>query len=336
MMTRRAMFWLPVVMLTACSRLSPQTDVSGTEASDGIPTMRPWRYQGIPYVGSDALKQILFRLEGYAGSQELARGIARFYGDYLELYENPLLNFSATTTGLKQDDSMQLEYISIELGTSTPSLVESLVHELLHLIPWMRGWPIPYRPDNPLPFEVVQFGDPAVRDVPLRIYDRIRHETHNVLAHEMMIDEFIGFGFARENFIRSVPPENLEEIVTTETRTRVNLHPALNVVSFSQWSSRYLFHWMATRHGRGAEAERKTDDVIEWGRMVHPDLPNVAAAIRALVISGGFRDLQQYPIESNNLLKLMKVPPYTKFVVLEGRETGRPVGVEWATPIEKS
>jgi len=144
-------------------------------------------FEGLLYDGADARALILDMLSNRSPCSKLARNVTSFFGEDLRLSTYPDAAYSSVYTYTVDDK------VHIRLGLASDRVMESLVHELLHLELLREGFP---RLD--------------IHDTP---QNRDAFHSHyglfNYLQHEVMYPMYVSLGLGSSRFLAEVPSKGV-------------------------------------------------------------------------------------------------------------------------------
>jgi hypothetical protein len=261
--------------------------------------------------GDHAYREISSKLLGYPVAQRLLQEVYEFYGHSLSYIESRYFTSTIFTIHL-QHEPVALKSAEIQLQLGTDLLAEPLAHELLHLRLPRLGFPL---------VEVVE--------VPLHLNDYARdflemcHWVVNLVQHEINFGSFTALGFDPAHFLaKAKEPIDYGKFLNPEFH---NAYP--EEVDFPWWCIEYLRHAFTASHGGSEEHLLYARDTLDWGSRLYPELKPVTDEISGWFQKGVFKDPGQYPREVNFLLRLMRIPQFTGWVLLQPSSPRIPVAV---------
>jgi hypothetical protein len=262
--------------------------------------------------GDAAAGRIMDRLSDTPKARAMASEVTAFYGDCLRYQESPNLPSSLFEIRL-QHYPIGLEYARIGLRLGTDRTAEALSHELLHLRLGMLGYPMGELVR--IPNEMVSYADHLV------IMQAI---AGNLLHHELIFETFLDLGFKKDRFLAPESPPDYKALIP---KLLLFCGDATEL-EFPWWCVEYLGHWLSTRHGHGKRSGIYADDAMRWASRHHPEIAEATDGMRKIVESGKLRDVKEYPRLVNKLLKLMRIPRYTRWVNIIPGGHGSPTAVK--------
>jgi hypothetical protein len=253
--------------------------------------------------GEKAKQAILSRLVDHPAALELAKEVTDFFDGHFRYYEGEDIDISKFGLGIEPVSA----FIHLKLGTSRVS--ESLAHELLHLKLTTRKFPRYQTIDLP---DRLKKHKQALSEY----YDPLL----NIVQHEIMLYDFIALGFSQKDFLIQPPaPENYQGLVGD---SRYQIIPE---VRFPWWCLEYIRHWAHARHSILLGPVRHANDVLTFGKIEFPELPQAATQMMQLFENGHFKDASKYPSEVNKLLRIMRIPVISQWVEISSEQLGKPV-----------
>jgi hypothetical protein len=263
--------------------------------------------------GDAAAGRIMERLSDTPKARAMASEVISFYGDRLRYQESPVLPSSLFEIRL-QHYPIGLECARIGLRLGTGRTAEALSHELLHLRLAMLGYPMGELvriPRGMIPYADHLMGMHAI--------------VGNLLHHELIFEAFLDLGFKEDQFLSPESPPDYEALIP---RLLLFWGGYAAELEFPWWCVEYFGHWLSMRHGHKKRSGIYADDAIRWASRHHPEIAEVTDGMRKIVESGKLRDVGEYPHLVNRLLKLMRIPRYTRWVnIIPGRH-GLPTAVK--------